>query len=29
MRAARDWLAAHRAVEGVVVGADGSPLRIG
>ena len=29
MRAARDWLATHRAAEGVVVGADGSPLRIG
>lgn len=29
MRAARDWLATHRAAEGVVVGADGSPLCIG
>ncbi len=29
MRTARDWLATHRAAEDVVVGADGSPLRIG
>lgn len=29
MRAARDWLATHRAAAGVVVGEDGSPLTIG
>jgi Xaa-Pro aminopeptidase len=29
MRATRDWLATHRAAESVVVGAEGSPLRIG
>lgn len=29
MRATRDWLATHRAGDGVVLGADGSPLTIG
>jgi Xaa-Pro aminopeptidase len=29
MRAARDWIAAHRAGNGVVIKADGSPLLIG
>lgn len=29
MRATREWLATHRAAEGIAVKADGSPLRIG
>lgn len=29
VRAARDWLATHRAAEGIVITAQGAPLRIG